>query len=578
MHGLRRWGAAGLLAAALVLGAVACDGGGAEEDVGTRVGEDPEPLPPEDRPGAPDSGTGTGGAVDGGAADGGSGVGGAVDGGAADSGSGAGGAVDGGGFGDGGPADGGAEYGGVIDGGMPDAGMGGGGGAASADFVRTIGAPGLDLGHSVAIAGDGDVLVASSHRVSLPDFGEGRQPEAGNVALSRFNPKGTHLWTYAEVHEGNCGEGGPCTLTFLTTTATAVDLAGRSALATLYYEEGPFGPFLLRETPRITVLDRNGKVLWKRVIQGTGGKASVDDLGFDSSGNLYAGGFISGPGWDFGDGQPRGLEFLPASFVASYAPDGALRWVKVFGDARGSSRYGVMTVEPSGGLVLTGEMTGRLSFGGEELVGNEDGRLPDSQTYVEPRAFVARFGPEGVHRWSRLLSPGRLHVNDLAVGPAGVALAGYFEEFLTFAGRTIPAPYTEGGAQDGFVAVMATEDGQERWALSVRSGLDDQMFGVGWTPGGDVWAAGAVWGNASVASTRLPDTEEDGPRFVLTRLRGATGEVVSATSPASGVPDSGDLTVDSRGVVTMTGGTVGGTNCDEGCGGPIELYLRQWLP
>jgi hypothetical protein len=462
---------------------------------------------------------------------------------------------------------------------MADAGTGGGGGSASTRFERVIGgAPGMDTGESVAIASDGDLLVASSHRFSLPDFGEGRQPDKGHAALSRFNPRGTHLWTYAEVHEGGCGNGGACTFyPILRATAAAVDLAGRSALATLFYEEGDFSPIPYRQTPRLTVLDRNGKVLWKRTLQGQSGDASVDDLGFDAAGNLYAGGFIQGPGWDFGDGQPRGLEFLPASFVASYAPDGTLRWVKLFGDARGSSRHGVMEVEPGGGFVFTGEMTGRLSFGGEELVGNEDGKLPDPQTAVQPRLFVARFGPEGGHVWSRLLSPAVARVADLAVGPAGVALSGFFDHSFTFGGRTLTASHTEGGAQDGFVAVMAP-DGQERWAISMRSDIDDAIFGVGWAPGGDVWAVGAIWGNGAVSDTRLPDTEESGPRLVLARLRGASGEAVSASVLREGIPDHGDLDVDARGVLVMTGGAVAGSDCEERCGGPIEVYLMQRLP
>jgi hypothetical protein len=551
MRAWTRWGAAGLLAAALTLGAAGCTGDSSNDGTGVPGGDSPGTPPPETRPGTPDSGS---------------------DGGPGDAG-----IPDGGDAGGGGP-DGGADGGtGPLDGGMPDAGAGGGGGPASTRFERVFGgAPGMDTGESVAIARDGDLLVASTHRVSLPDFGAGRQPDQGNAALSRFNPRGTHLWTYAEVHEGNCGDGGPCTLTRLQATAAAVDVAGRSALATVYYEEGNFDPFLYRQTPRLTVLDRNGKVLWKRTLQGPGGDASVDDLGFDASGNLYAGGFIQSPGWDFGDGQPRGTVFLPASFVASYEPDGTLRWVKLFGDARGSSRYGVMDVEPGGGFVLTGEMTGRLSFGGEELVGNEDGKLPDSQTYVEPRLFVARFGPEGAHVWSRLLSPAVAKVGDLAVGPAGVALSGFFEHSLTFGGRTLTATHTEGGAQDGFVAVMAP-DGQERWAISMRSGIDDAVFGVGWAPDGDVWAAGAIWGNGFVSDTRLPDTDEDGPRLVLARLRGASGETVSANVPREGIPDHGDLDVDARGVVVMTGGAVAGSDC-EGCGGPIDVYLMQRLP
>lgn len=526
MRGLARWGVTAVVAMGCLWGAAGCSDDPPRDDVDAPV------PPPTERPTPPDGGLPDAGAPDAGVPDA-----------------------------------------GAPDAGTPDAGPGGSGRATS--YERTLGLRDMDVGNSVAIAPGGDVFVASSHAVDLPDFGAGRQPARGNVALSRFAPDGTHVWTYAEVDEGNCGPGGPCTLTDKRATAAAADATGRSALGVETYEEGKFGEFGLKVLPRIVVLDAQGQVLWARDIRGPGGDGSLEDLGFDAAGNLYAAGSIRGPGWDFGDGQTRGTEFLPGAFLASYSPQGALRWVRLFADARATTRAFAMAVEADGGLVFVGDLAGRYDFGGGELVGNEDGRMPDRQTYVPPRIFVLRLGPEGAHRWSRLLAPTEFsEVNDVALGTGGVVLGGYFETSMTFGGRKLTARNTEGGSQDGFVAVMGP-GGEERWATPLASGMEDEVFGVGWDPSGDVWAAGGVWDGARLGATPVPDAQKDTPQLVLGRLRGADGQPLSVTSPRKGIQE-GDLAVDARGTVVLTGGVIGPA-CGDRCE-PVELYLRQQVP
>ncbi|MBF5044766.1 hypothetical protein FGE12_20375 [Aggregicoccus sp. 17bor-14] len=459
------------------------------------------------------------------------------------------------------------------DGGLPDAGA-----AASTSFERVIGAVGQDEGRSVAVAPDGDVLVASTHFVALPDFGGGRQPERGTAALSRFSARGMHRWTYAEWDERTCGGGEPCITSGLNARATAVDRDGRAALATVRHEEGSaFGEYLLRETPRLTVLDADGHVLWTRVIQGPAGGADVSDLGFDREGNLLAWGHVGGPGWDFGDGQPHGVALQEVSFLASYSRQGELRWAKVFGDARGVSRSNAMAMTPDGDVVLAGEMAGRLSFGGPELVDNEGGQFPEVGSPVPSRPFVVRLGSDGAHRWSRVLDTFDAEVKDLAVSAHGVALGGRFHRRIVFAGKTIDANFTEGGVADGFVAVMGL-DGEERWATSLRSSLDAPFFGVGWSPDGDVWTASAMFDRAWVGEVEIPGAEGDEPRLVLALLRGEDGVVSRFTAPRRGGVEEGDLAVDSRGVVVLAGAVTGGKSCGRGCGGALELLLLQRVP
>jgi hypothetical protein len=48
---------------------------------------------------------------------------------------------------------------------------------------------------------------------------------------------------------------------------------------------------------------------------------------------------------------------------------------------------------------------------------------------------------------------------------------------------------------------------------------------------------------------------------------------------APGIPGPGDLAVDARGVLALTGGVLGGApGCERGCGGPLELLLLQRVP
>jgi hypothetical protein len=460
---------------------------------------------------------------------------------------------------------------GAPDSGTPD----GGGGGVGTNWERTLRGLGGNAGVSVALATSGDVVVASNHD-RLPDLGEGQQPATGNAVVSRFSPEGRHRWTHAEVLTRNCGTGVSCTSASIEATAAAAGPQDLSALATVDRVSGTFGAFNYRHTLHLTVLDVAGRVRWKRDIQGPGGSALVDDVGFDAAGNLLAAGYVEGPGWDFGDGQGRGHPtLLTASFVASYSTAGALQWVEVFGDERGTSRHAVMAVEPDGSFALTGVLYGRLSFGGPELVGNREGQLPEPGARVRPRPFIARFGPGGTHRWSRTLACEDFEAKDLAIGPAGVLLAANLYEPLTFAGRTVAPQEGPAGALDS-VLVTFTPDGTERWARAVGSPAPDEMLGADWTPEGEVWAALSVSGDTEIGGAQVRATLEH-PGLVLARVQGSDGTVMGASSPREAMR-FGDLDVDGRGALAVTGALPGGETCEEGCNGATEMFLLHRVP
>ena len=71
-----------------------------------------------------------------------------------------------------------------------------GGGAGQMDWVKRFGGTGGDLGYRVAVAGNGDIVLAGSFQNSIT-FGGTQLNSAGSddVFLARFTANGTHIWS-----------------------------------------------------------------------------------------------------------------------------------------------------------------------------------------------------------------------------------------------------------------------------------------------------------------------------------------------------------------------------------------------
>ncbi|NNE45651.1 MAG: T9SS type A sorting domain-containing protein [Rhodothermales bacterium] len=186
------------------------------------------------------------------------------------------------------------------------------------------------------------------------------------------------------------------------------------------------------------------------------------------------------------------------SFVAKYAPDGDLIWVRLGGGPdldRGHS----IGADGFGNLYSTGFFRGSASFGVHTVVsaGRND-------------IFVVKYDADGEVVWARRAGGiGDDSGLGIAVSAAGdrVAVTGYFENSADFSGT----PLTTSSESDIFVAVY---DGSGALAWARQAGAaddyDDRGVDVALTDAGDVVVTGVFEESATFGTTQLIgfDSEE----------------------------------------------------------------------
>lgn len=158
----------------------------------------------------------------------------------------------------------------------------------------------------------------------------------------------------------------------------------------------------------IAKLNGDGTHLWSKRFGGP-----QDDYGYavatDPAGDLLFTGTVNGP-VDFG-----GAPLATGSFVTKLARDGAHLWSKRFGGAPDIA-YSVAT-SPRGDVVLGGEMTGSVDFGGGPLT-------PTGKNDI----FLASLAADGTQQWAKHFG-GDLRFDDnggvrVAVASSGEILMG----------------------------------------------------------------------------------------------------------------------------------------------------------
>src|SRR5439155_1497672 len=156
------------------------------------------------------------------------------------------------------------------------------------------------------------------------------------------------------------------------------------------------------------------------------------------------------------------------AFVAKYAPSGEPMWSKHFGSTDASASTGGFGVRAlsSGDVVVSGAFDGSVDFGGGAIASAGGGD-----------AFLARFGADGAHVWSHGF--GDAGADDgyaIAVDAGGdVVIAGKFQQNVDFGGG---ASLTSAGANDAFVARLASTDGATRWAKRFGAASQDRAWEI----------------------------------------------------------------------------------------------------
>jgi hypothetical protein len=378
-----------------------------------------------------------------------------------------------------------------------------------------------------------------------------------------------------------------------------------------------------RDVPAVSLLSA-------LAVGSAAGDSAARDVAADAAGNSYLVGIFSGTA-DFDPGP--GTALLTArgtadAYVAKYAPDGSLVWVKrMGGDAAVSTGTPyddgarAVAVDGGGNVVVAGQFIGTADFGGTTLTaaGGRDAFVAklgptgqvlwakrwgaanndeqgfgvgadaagnvyalgdrDGQNLANNGDDVLKFSPAGSLLWTRSVDitySGRaLADGDLAVDAAGnVYAADTFNGTVDFD----PGPQKKlvsSAENQGFVLKL-TAAGAYSWVSTFRGVSSDfdlsRTLRVALDGIGGVFVGGTYVGSVDFdpgpGTTTLPAST--GFNGFLTKLTATTGALVWARAVGSADPGSNvmvyGLAADAAGNVYATGFFQGTTDFDPGAG------------
>lgn len=185
----------------------------------------------------------------------------------------------------------------------------------------------------------------------------------------------------------------------------------------------------------VVKLDTAMSPLWARAA--TGNLVGIDQLAFDSNGNVFAA--AEGSDIDFGTGQLTAADSANFWVAKLAGGNGAAQWVKIT-KGEGFQNLAGIAVDPSESLVVTGTNAA-------QYLGLSDNGAIVNDVYNptgENAPFLVRLDPEGNFSDGKTLgngSPLDLNVNGLAVDKLGVStIVGSFSGAVSFQ----DADYTAG--------------------------------------------------------------------------------------------------------------------------------------
>jgi hypothetical protein len=281
-------------------------------------------------------------------------------------------------------------------------------------------------------------VVVSGKFAGTLDWGDGPHTAIGptDVFVARFDPDGA---TFATSQFG-----GP-----LGTDGTAVVGPQReTVLGGSFSGSIDFGLGAMQSAGGsdlyLAKLDATGAPAWSKRFGDAGDQNNVR-LAVGPDGSIFFGAF-SMTAIDLGQGPSSTLD-LCGNVVAKFGPDGQLRWAKAFQGTL-KSWGGHLRVDAAGDLIMDGETTGTVDFGGGPLVG--------SPTVND--VFVAKFDADGNYLWAKRLT-GDWGGGAVPDADGNIYFAGAFSRPIDLGG----GPLVSAGSTDVFL-VKWTPDGQHLWS------------------------------------------------------------------------------------------------------------------
>jgi len=353
----------------------------------------------------------------------------------------------------------------------------------------TQGLSGGATGYAVAVDRTGNVVVTGQFG-GTRDFGGGPLTSLGgfDIFVAKYSPTGTHLWSEAfgspSTSDGFSPEAG---------LGVAVDATGDVVVTGRFYQSVDFGggPLTSAGDPDIFLvkLSADGYHLWSKRFGDVGnaevGRAVAVDTraNCDTSGGsncvVVTGAFNGTTNFGCGPLTSSNVDM----FVVKYDARGGCVWAKRLGGSGGTEAGRGVAVDADGAVVVTGNFSGSVDFGGGGLTsaGGDD-------------VVVAKYSTAGAHVWSKRFGDTFVYPGyDIGVGIAVdrtancdgsngancLVLTGYFMGTANFGGASL----SSAGSTDVFAAKY-TASGAHLWSkrfggANIDEGLASAVDGAG---------------------------------------------------------------------------------------------------
>lgn len=307
--------------------------------------------------------------------------------------------------------------------------------AGTLGWVRSAGVEfANDEGTAVAVDTAGNVLVTG--RSVLDTFAGVTVANPGRIFVAKYTGAGAEVWAHKL--------GSYSSSIFDTGTGIATDSAGNVFVGGVFQSPiAAFGPATFTNFGNadmfLAKLDAAGVLQWARQAGGAG-EDTASGVAVAADGSAYLVGAVAGNATFSGSNVTSVAGAASDGFVAKYAGDGRVTWVRQFG-GRGLSAARAVAVDTAGTVHVTGYFSGGATFGTNTLQGI-------SGSYD---AFLARLDPSGVFAFAQQAGGADLSGDfGLGVGVDGAGnsvITGYFSGTSNVGGNSLPSR----GAEDVLV-------------------------------------------------------------------------------------------------------------------------------
>ncbi|MCP5501119.1 MAG: hypothetical protein H7A25_14520, partial [Leptospiraceae bacterium] len=244
--------------------------------------------------------------------------------------------------------------------------------------------------------------------------------------------------------------------------------------------------------PMIVKYDSSGNPLWARGANPCPAQASFYQSAVDSSGNVYAVGWIVyNSTYTFNGGAGASVAGAYASnsnaVIVKYDTNGNVLWARTTTTAPDLSQFLGVTVDSSGNIYAVGRLNGNgtFNFGGQTVQGNVASNF---------NAFIVKYDPNGNVLWAKstTTAPDQSTFNKVSADAAGNAYAvGYINgaSAFNFGGVTVQGS----GSSYNALIVKYSPSGVVQYAKSTTAGTNVSQFqGVATNAFGNTYAVGEI--------------------------------------------------------------------------------------